>query len=139
MIPKLKINFYPFNNSYQGFTPIHSEYKSNLELKTIKNRPFDKAKMSALYEFIELCKENNINLFIFISPSYLTSFGLSNYKIIAEKIENNFGLNINSFKNDSLFLKNPQYFADQGHLNSNGAVIYTNMIVEKIKKDMFGN
>ena len=134
----LRNNFHPFNNSYQGFIPIHKEYKGDLEVKTIKNRPFDNIKMSALYEFIELCKEKNIELFIFVSPSYLTNTGTSNYMIITDKIKNKFDLNVNSFQNDSLFLKNPQYFSDPGHLNSIGADIYTTLAVETIKKNMFG-
>jgi hypothetical protein len=85
-------------------------------------------KLRALFLFIDLCKRNNVKLFLFISPAYQLNDSLSRYDDISIKLKNKFNLKVYNFESDSLFLMHPDFFADPMHLNIKGAKVWSGMV-----------
>tara|TARA_B100001059_G_C17780711_1_gene553991 strand:- start:552 stop:1469 length:918 start_codon:yes stop_codon:yes gene_type:complete len=130
----LRNNFYPLMNDYNGFIPIDKVFTGDLKVATTKQGNYDNNKLDALYEFIEICQEKNINLFICVSPTFTSKIGVGNYADIDMRLQNKFNLKIHNFESDSLFLNNPNYFADPIHLSKFGADVYTSLIVDILQK-----
>ncbi len=152
---KLRSNIYRYNNSWQWL--IHSyinNEKNNLDgyrpmpiKENIEMRPnyipeisfsVDRVNLKYLNNIVKVCKQKNIKLFISISPSL----------VIANK--NRFNIWVNGYckqksiplidkTNDNEFIKHAELFYDYGHLNSNGAKIFTNKIISSIKKNKDSN
>jgi hypothetical protein len=96
---------------------------------------FDNEKMKALLEFIELCKLNEIELYIFISPFYMIS-EKSDYALLQKFLLKGKDIKIFNYESDINFLEKPKYFADPAHLNKIGAGIYSHEIANLIVNDL---
>lgn len=148
---KLISSIYPFNSKQlylfrnnlssqrsdtKGFVGLTAEWKKPLEEKrTIIYQP-DNEKFSALDEFVDICKKNDIKLFLFISPYYINYIGKTNYSYFIENIYEKYGLEVNSQINSEKYLSSPQLFSDPVHLNKVGADIYTKEISLMIKNSL---
>ena len=145
---KLLSAIYPLNSKqlymlWNNFTTVKSHNKGFAVLNKVWNKPIeesqynikeiDSKKMDALFRFIDLCKENKVELFLFISPHYTIKKGENQFAKLEEILFANYQLKINNMESDKLFLSNPGYFADPFHLNRAGTSIYTRIIAEKIK------
>lgn len=89
---------------------------------------------SQLNEFLELCKENNIDLTVVLTPRY---FSIENTETPAveeiRRLCSNQGFR---FFNDSQlppFSSDSSLFYDRNHININGAAIYTDTIIQRLK------
>lgn len=91
----------------------------------------------ALQNIIRICKEKNISLFIFNSPSFHEfnekSLPSPEARLALEIINRN-KVNYVDFSFDSRFIGQFQWFKDMSHLNEKGASIYSQIIGELIKK-----
>ena len=87
------------------------------------------------YEFdnmIELCKSNDIKLFVVLSPAIRASDTTSkSYLYMKEKCEEN-GIPFLDYSNDESFYKS-KYFSDPLHMNSVGAEYFTSVLMKDIK------
>lgn len=129
-------NCIPLENNIDGFIPIHRLWTGPLEEIAAQTVDYDTLKMNALNSYIDLCKENSIQLYIFISPHYVVNREFNRYKNISEYIEKRNGITTLNYEADSTFMNHPEYFADPNHLNFDGANIYTRIISAKIKKTL---
>lgn len=115
----------------KGFSPLLDRKSENLDLQhSYWNGKVDENEMRALREIVYLCKLNNIQLYVCISPTYkIHDGGFSKYikNVLREK-----GIPVWDYSNNKHFLNNKQYFYDANHLNSLGADKYTELIVENI-------
>jgi len=148
---KLLSSIYPYNSSILMILGGNSEYikKRNIDqmgykpLNEIWNKPIQSLSNSSQYEldfkkiecyenFIIDCKNKGIRLFIIVSPSYIirghTEFTVS----IAQKIAAKYNIKFYDYTNVTTFTSNASLFADPGHLNNNGAKLYTNIVIDKI-------
>lgn len=133
----LRNNFIPFNNHTKGFIPINRTWSEPIKETRSAQIEVDTNKMKAIHQFIQVCKKNDIQLFVFVSPHYAHNKPKSEYIDISEELLCNYGLIVHNFENDSEFLKHPEYFADPLHLNKTGANIYTALIVRVINQGYF--
>lgn len=135
IIHQLFINYFDLNDNdlkFKGLDKIWSGdkaeiYEVNLEI--------DSQKMDALFTFIETCISNDIELYIFISPHYAIHYNNSVYRKTIKLINENYGLFVLNHENDSLFTADASLFADPNHLNSDGARVFTEIIIEELIKD----
>lgn len=105
-------------------------------LKTIKHT--DKVmegKLHSLERIISKCKRHGVKLIVCFPPQYLEFIQQPIPSIAAvEELCKNQDIACYADYNDSLFLSHPELFWDNGHLNKNGASIYSQMMVSRLSK-----
>lgn len=132
----IKDNLFPRQDPMEkGFEPIQASEK-NLELRDFYvQEELDSLEINAFRGFLEDAKKYNQKVFVFVSPTYRRYYkGTPESIKIAQEICSKLEVPFFSFHQDSLFLKNPNYFSDPSHLNEVGAEIYSDKIFEEIKR-----
>lgn len=86
---------------------------------------------------VDTCKKRNIKLVITYAPEYQYKYQekFSNFKEVISIIENLTKTNnLPFYRDDSLDMaKNPCYFANYGHTNTRGAIVYSGILGQRIK------
>lgn len=124
------------DRSAKGWIPLRRTWTEPLEHITAPaiTLPLDTTCVKYLRATMNYCKQNNIKLFIVLSPYFAAYKNQANYDVAVEelaKIENTPLLN---FFADSTLLATPKYFAEPKHLNDQGAQIFTAKLIQAIKK-----
>jgi hypothetical protein len=114
----------PTNTLYnKGYYPLISDKKGSMKndistLKVIRNKYYEAIK--------KMCKQNNINLIVVMTPMCQNTKGLDYFDKVKKQYPE-----INNFENT---VRDDRYFASCGHLNNEGAIIYTNHIINTFFK-----
>ncbi|PHR45588.1 MAG: hypothetical protein COA32_13100 [Fluviicola sp.] len=150
---KTKSKIYPFNSKFyssiqnnyftsidhfNGFVPINgNSWRGDLNRidSTFENIKFDEKKIEEIYDFLELCIKNNIDTYIFISPTYKKYLNKSEYHKILRKIQKKYKIKVVNFLNHPEFIEDSKYFKDPLHLNEQGANIFTEMVIDTLNKE----
>ena len=106
-----------------GYYPLISDKKGSMKndistLKVIRNKYYEEIK--------KICKQNNINLIVVMTPMCQNTKGLDYFDKVKKQYPE-----INNFEN---IVTDDRYFASCGHLNNEGAIIYTNHIINTFFK-----
>lgn len=83
---------------------------------------------------MQLCKDNEIRLFVFVSPAYYMIDEINKMdwsKIIEQKCQE-YSIPFFNYEQDSIFLSHPEWFYNSLHLNDVGAREYTQKVVNDI-------
>ena len=94
--------------------------------------PIDQERVDLLERFINDCKQRNIKLSLIVSPMYICSKE-DVYKIPRELAAKHHIPFIDHYR-DSSFVGHPELFYDLGHLNKQGAELYSRKICEELKR-----
>ena len=102
----------------KGYYPLISHKKGNMKndissLKVIRNKYYEEIK--------QICKKNNIKLTVVMTPMCQNTKGLNYFSKVQQLYPE-----IHNFEN---VFTDDAYFASCGHLNNEGANIYTNYIM----------
>ena len=114
----------PTNTLYnKGYYPLISDKKGSMKndistLKVIRNKYYEEIK--------KICNQNNINLIVVMTPMCKNTKGLDYFDNVKKQYPE-----INNFENT---VTDDRYFASCGHLNNEGAIIYTNHIINTFFK-----
>ncbi len=114
----------PTNTLYnKGYYPLISRKKGNMKnnissLKVIRNKYYEEIK--------QICKQNNIKLTVVMTPMCENTKGLDYFDKVHQLYPE-----IHNFEN---VITDDKYFASCGHLNNEGAIIYTNHIINTFFK-----
>lgn len=96
----------------------------------------DSTQKEALLSIIQLCKENNINLYFVEVPKYYTLSEADYYIRLREELENVVaGEPIIKASDLSFDNTNPLYYQDLFHLSAEGRRIYTKMLLSAVAED----
>lgn len=125
-------NVLPYDNHIKGFMPINRIWDKHIETKEVKPGIIDERKMLALYKFIETCQNNNIQLYVFVSPHFADFKGKSTYTDVSVLLKEKFDIDVLNFENDSLFMVNNAFFADPFHLNPEGSERYSVLVAKTL-------
>lgn len=103
----------------KGYYPLISNKKGNMKndissLKVIRNKYYEEIK--------QICKKHKINLIVVMTPMCERTKGLNYFDKVQQQYPE-----IHNFEN---VVTDDAYFASCGHLNNEGAVIYTNHILK---------
>jgi hypothetical protein len=148
---KLISSIYPYNSSilmimggnsgyfkrrnvdFKGYKPLPEVWNQPIAFDSIFSKyEVDNTKIGCYKNFIKECKNKGIQLFVIISPTYIKR-KYSDYSIsIARNIATTYNIKFYDFTNDTSFTSHRSLFADAGHLNGEGAKLYTNTVVNKI-------
>ena len=104
----------------KGYYPLISHKKGNMKndissLKPIRNKYYEEIK--------QICKQNNIKLTVVMTPMCENTKGLEYFNKVQQLYPE-----IHNFEN---VVTDDKYFASCGHLNDEGARIYTNRIIKE--------
>ena len=103
----------------KGYYPLISHKKGNMKndistLKVIRNKYYEEIK--------QICKQNNIKLTVVMTPMCKNTKGLDYFDKVHKLYPE-----IYNFEN---VVTDDNYFASCGHLNNEGAILYTNHIIK---------
>lgn len=107
----------------KGYYPLISDKKGSMKndistIKVIRNKYYEEIK--------KICKQNNINLIVVMTPMCKNTKGLDYFDKVKKQYPE-----INNFEN---IVTDDRYFASCGHLNNEGANIFTNHIINTFFK-----
>ncbi len=149
---KLVSEIYPFNSQIlsifmgnleinkkrhsenKGYVPLFRVWKNEIDTITANGMyEADSSKIYALKYFLDLAKRSGAKVVVIYSPVFQESEINQDTDICSnicalEKVP------FWDFSKDTLFLDNRYLFDDLVHLNNNGAMIFSKLVVEKIKK-----
>jgi hypothetical protein len=116
----------------KGYLPIYKTLK-NATIDTLENStiPLDENKILAIKDMISTCNQKKIHLIFVYSPIWQINLG-SSYDTIFYQLCMENGIDYLDMSNHKTFIDNPDFFADQNHLNNEGARVFSEMLVEKI-------
>ncbi len=115
----------PFQRKNRAF-----KYVNNTQHYSIKNELENKVK--AFLDFQNLCYRNNIKLYIVFPPNY-QQFNFLFKKRIMQLTNYKTGYFIYDFSN--FIYKDKSYFYDEGHLQTKGAVIFTDELAKFLNSE----
>lgn len=122
-------------NDDNGFSPLKkvwdsSKFKAEKRTKEIK---IDKVKLSYLDSFIQVCIDNNIKLYLIVSPFGIKT-EIDNYatKFFSNYLNETYQMKIFDYSEDSMFLNKMELFEDRTHLNEKGATLFSKKVVNDI-------
>ncbi|MEP6513685.1 MAG: hypothetical protein ABJA79_07440 [Parafilimonas sp.] len=145
---QLKSNAYRFNNqvietfssmrgskedtqSITGYLPLPAE-KRSLKKIDYSNTQFESSMFSYFLQLIELCKKNNIKLVLCASPYYYNVMYDKSIKE-AEQVCKKENIQFLNYFNNRLHYFPGELFRDEGHLNGEGADIFTKDFLSRIQ------
>ena len=150
---KLQSSIYPFNSTLlelfkanlnanseaikalEGYIPLYGSSIDKSKISKVENKgvsaKIDTNKIIVLTDLVKECNKLGVRLLVFNSPRYSNAINVKAEKYIADIIKSNHADFIN-YGNDNYFLNNPNLFKDAAHLNNEGAIIFTNLVIDRI-------
>lgn len=132
----LRNYFSPSKKTYNGYQPLKGNtWNKKIEIidSSFKKDFLDSNKVNEIYNFIELCQNNDISVFVFISPSFRYYSSITPYDDIVSHLKEKYDIEIMSFINHPEFTNDANLFRDPNHLISSGANKYSKMVVDSIR------
>lgn len=98
----------------------------------------DSLKLCYVEKVIELAQTKDISILFMISPRYGVQSSIDNYKPVIELCEK-YDVQVCDYINCPNIANNEAYFQDAGHMNHEGAVAYTNLLIKEVlnNKDLY--
>lgn len=131
-----------FRDNNKGYEPLYGKMvlkENQLDVHNNQDQVFsvDSVKLSYIERVIDLCKEEQIPLLFMISPRYgITQPDMSIYEP-ALSICKHYHIPVYDFVCCPSISDHNEYFQDVGHMNSEGAEIYTNLVVKNVLQKFF--
>ena len=135
-------------NAFLGIKPQRSNDELNKEIVEgsvsgwqANVGTINEKEVSAVYDIIELCRENNITPILITTP-YLSEYTdratqdfLDDWYGIINKIQSDCGVLYWDYSKDATFSSSYEYFMDYFHLNEEGAKVFTKMVLDRVVKE----
>ena len=125
----------------KGFSPkkLNGNYPDLLPERN-DDKDFKDMPCEHLSNIIKCCKDNDIRLFVYVTPKY-KDYGTKGEMTIGSKRIKEFcdKDNIAFLDYSQSFLKHEEFFYDNVHLNEKGANIFTDMLIHDIKRMNYSN
>ena len=152
---KLMSEIYPFNSQIlsigignleinkkrnaedKGYVPLYKEWQSKIDsLTNAQIYDIDSSKVLAFREFVKLAKQSKAKVLVIYSPIY-QKYDKKQEITICANICYSENVSFWDYSKNNLFLNNNRLFNDVSHLNNTGAKLFSELVVSKIKKEIF--
>lgn len=122
-----------FPAATDGYSPLYKEWSKPIQYEEEQGTTTNPQKIEYFKKFILLCKQENIQLIVAVSPNYKL---LPDQKWvgIVKQITTEENVPFLYHESDSLFLSHSEWFNEPFHLNDKGATVYSGMISEELKE-----
>ena len=116
---------------------MHKEWQAKIDsIDSYQMYEVDSGKVNALREFISIAKKQKAKVIVIYSPIF-QKFKKSQEIEICNNICSAENVPFWDFSQDTLFLNNGHLFQDLVHLNHNGAKIFSVLVVDKIRYNIY--
>lgn len=149
---KLCSNLYQCNNSWQwllhaylqhgesttdGYRPLDVVSSNQFGVKHMPYEQFrvDSVNLRYLDEIVNKCKQRGVKIIFSVSPSLIVT-KRSEFERWIRYYAARHGVDLLDLQDDERFLKHPTLFYDYTHLNRQGAVLFSQIIVDHIRQSM---
>ena len=140
-IIKGNLTYFKTNNSEtNGYIPIF-KILQNKKIDTINidrlntDIIIDENKIAAIKDIIADCKQKGINIIFVQSPMFTIKNDYC-FNPVFSKLCFDYNVRYFNLINQPLFIKQPDYFADKNHLNNDGALLFSKMLINKIRQSI---
>lgn len=123
----------------KGYLPLPMEGYSFPTMAEVKNEDNENNTINYKYlgmlnQTIERCKSNGVTLNLCISPEFRIKTAIE-YHVVKdiENIASSSGIMFHDAYSDSIFMQDSTLFKDAGHLNHNGAVLFTEQLIGEVQ------
>lgn len=137
LLPDLVDNFV-FRENMKGYAPLYGSLDTAPSQQVKTEMTIDSIKLSYVEKLIVLCKNNDIPLLFMISPEFNYGEDMTRYKP-ALQLCDHYGVSVINCINEPGISDNIKYFQDNTHLNNEGAVTYTQLLVSKMSDNVYQN
>ena len=119
----------------KGYVPLTNIWKDSIQIDhSPSSYEIDSVKVNAYETFIKDCIHSKVKLYIICSPYFIKSNKIDYSVRIGQDIAKRNNIEFFDYSTDSFFINNRKIFADIEHLNNPGAIIFSNMLIDKISK-----
>ena len=123
-------------SSNKGYIPLHRVWEKKIDSTVIPSmNNVDLKKINAFKEFIRLAKSSNVKVYVIYSPVFRKP-NKNNPTNLFENICSSENISFWDYSKDTIFLNNRKLFQDTRHLNHNGAVEFSKLVVDKLEIDL---
>lgn len=123
-------------NELKGYVPLSGIWNDSTKIISVPaSDEFDSTKIEMYRLFIKACIDADVKLYIVCSPDFHKLAYVERSNLLAKKIAESYNIEYLDFSNDTLLTNNVKYFADNNHLNSEGAKVFSRQVVDSILKD----
>lgn len=119
----------------KGYVPITRIWYEPIQIDNSSScYEIDSIKVNAYKTFIQDCIHSKVKLYIVCSPYFIKSNHTDCSVIIGQEIAKENNIDFFDYSKDSIFMNNSRLFSDIAHLNDSGAIVFSNMLIDKINK-----
>ena len=124
------------NKDLKGYVPLSKTWNEKIITHEIPDYMIDSNKVNFFNSFIQDCRQANVKLYVVVSPDFMKLTQVEKSNHLAREITTKNRIDFIDYSCDTVFLNNAKYFADPTHLNENGATLFTNLLIDKLEKDI---
>jgi hypothetical protein len=118
----------------KGYVPLTRVWRESIKTdSSYTKHSLDSVKIRIYESFIKDCITSKVKLFVVCSPYYMKSVYKDSSLIVGQEIAKKYNIGFYDYSNDTVFINNPQYFEDIFHLNDEGAKLFSNLLVDRLK------
>lgn len=117
-----------------GYKPLLAVNKNLQPKETPYRLNITDSSLKYFIKFLESCKEAECKVYVIETPKYRSNSDDAQNQMIKKLLEQH-SVTYLDHADDTTFNNHPELFKDKPHLNNDGAVIYTNLIIEQIQQD----
>ena len=134
LLPDLFDNM-TYRDNHRGYAPLSGQIKETTIPEIMsdgKAMAIDSLKLSYVENVIELCQDEQIPVLFVISPRYgMKENDMSIYEPALSLCQEH-GVPVYNYICCPSISEHPEFFQDEGHMNSKGAEVYTNLLVKDV-------
>lgn len=124
------------NSDNKGYVALYKEWQASIDsIDNSSDYEIDSNKLEAFRVFINTAKKSGAKVYVTFSPIFV-KYNRSQEIEICKEICSAENVPFWDYSKDKLFLNNNSLFQDIGHLNHNGALIFSNLVCHSIKDDI---
>ena len=116
----------------KGYVAQYGEWQKKMDTIDFEAYKADSVVLKANRDFINLVKVSGSKIVVVVPPVY-ENYERKQEKDFIDQLCQELDVPLFDFSKNSLFLNNRKYFVDPLHLNHDGALVFTNLVVEELK------
>jgi hypothetical protein len=124
------------HRNIKGYVPLLKKWNNPIQTDSAKpSYDVDSIKIKIFESFINDCNRCKVKLYVVHSPDFIIKKYDEKSNVAGKEIAHKYHVKLLEHYQDSLFLNNSKYFSDVSHLNEEGAIVFSNIIIDEIARD----
>ncbi len=125
------------DSSLKGYLPLYSQLRDTvLDGNIPGNTNLDSLKVNLFKTLLSEAKKSRVKMFVFVSPLFQKKGITPESIIVAKHLCSEYNVPFYDFSQSAFFMTHAKCFADINHLNNLGAGIYSELVVNALKRGL---